>query len=125
LSKAQPIRPVLIGLVLALLAVTVFWDVERVAGLAGQGYAAFISAQPGQFAKITIYSPASLEMSAPRIVERPIGTDKSAYRYRYDGLRLLLHSSGKYFLLAYPEAGQTPTVVVLPDNENIRVEFTR
>lgn len=125
LSRCPPRRPAITGLVLALLAVTLFWDVERVAGMTGRNYAAYISESPNQFAKITIYSPTSLEMSAPLIVERPIGTDKSAYRYRYDGLRLMLHSSDKYFLLAYGPVGQKPVVVVLPDNDQIRVEFTQ
>jgi hypothetical protein len=125
LKQAAPASPLITGLVLALLAIAIFWDVERIAKFSGEGYAAYISTVPTEFAKITIYSPTSLEMSASGIAEQPIGAEGSAYRYRYDGLRLLLHSGGKYFLLAYPKSGQTPTIVVLPDTQDIRVEFTQ
>ena len=52
-------------------------------------------------------------------------TEESAYRFRYDGLRLLLYSGDKYFLLSYSDQGAIPSVIVLPDSEELRVEFSR
>jgi hypothetical protein len=125
LHAKKPARSAVTALALVLLAVVVFWDVERIASLTGQGFAEYIAAQPSQFAKITIFSAKRLELTAPGVSEKAIGTDASAYRFRYDGLRLLLHSDGKHFLLAYGSTGASPTVIVLPDNDQLRVEFSR
>lgn len=125
LTSADPPPSVVTGLVLLLLGVVVFWDVERLAGLMGRGVADFIATNPSSFAQISVLSDKSLEMNAAGIKATALGSEASAYRYRYDGLRLLLHSNGKHFLLAYAPDGGSPRVVVLRDSEALRVEFAR
>lgn len=111
-------------LVLVLLGVLVFWDVERIAGYMGTQFAEYITATPERYAKVTLYSAKSLQLPA-LVTETPVGSEQSAYRFRYDGLRLLLRSDGKYFLLAYGPRGTRPTVILLPESDDVRAEFTR
>ena len=125
LRQLPPSQGAVRALTLILLAVVVFWGTERTANLFGRQFAEYIAAEPKEYAQITLFSPKRLELAGPEIKEQMIGTEESAYRYRYDGLRLLLYSNSKYFLLAYSDSRPKPSVVVIPDNEQLRVEFTR
>jgi hypothetical protein len=108
-----------------LLGVVIFWATERIANLFGQRFAEYISVQPDDYAKIAIVSPQRLALSGPKVREVQIGDQDAEYRYRYEGLRLLLYSNDKYFLLSYSDAEPLLTVIVLPDDNRLRVEFTR
>ena len=60
--------------------------------------------------------------SSPAVTEAKLGTD-AAPVYRYDGLRLLDVSGGHLFFLPNGWTVQNGTVVVLPDNDTVRVEY--
>jgi hypothetical protein len=123
LNGRPPMRTAVLTLVLLILGILVFWDVERIAAYMGTQFAEYISKTPDRYAEITLYSPKDLEL--PTVVhETQIGTENSAYRYRYDGLHLLLRSDGKLFMMAYRQNGSPPAIIVLPESEQIRIEFT-
>jgi hypothetical protein len=103
----------------------VFWDAERLADVLGEGYAAQITANPRQLLAVTIYSPKSLEIHMPGVVETKVGNRESAYRYRYDGLRLVQRSGDRYLLLSEHRDARMSRIIVLRDNDAIRMEFTR
>jgi hypothetical protein len=113
------------ALILVLLAFAVFWDVERLANAVGEGYAAQITANPRRLLAVTIYSPKSLEIEVPGVVETALGSDASAYRYRYDGLRLVQRSGDRYLLMSEHWEPRTSRIIVLRDNDTIRLEFAR
>ncbi len=48
----------------------------------------------------------------------------AAYRYRYSGLRLLAWSNNRYFLLPDGWSSADQITIILPDSDNLRVEFT-
>ena len=123
-NDGPPLRTAVLTLVLLILAVLAFWDVERIAAYMGTQFAAYISATPERYAEVTLYSLKSLEFPAG-VHETHIGTEESAYRYRYEGLHLLLRSDGKLFLMAYGAPGSRPAIIVLPESDLVRVEFTR
>jgi hypothetical protein len=112
-------------LILVLLAFAVFWNVERLARVVGEEYAAQITANPRQLLAVTIYSPKSLELHLPGVQETRLGNPESAYRYRYDGLRLVQRSGDRYLLMSERWDARTGRVVVLRDSDAIRMEFTR
>ena len=114
-----------IGLILVLLACSLFWDVERLARIMGEGYAAEIVANPQRLLAVTIYSPKSLEIDADGVVETRLGTSESAYRYRYDGLRLVQRSGNRYLLMSERWDERTSRIIVLRDTDAIRLEFAR
>ena len=74
---------------------------------------------------MTIYSPKSLELHLPGVQETRLGNPESAYRYRYDGLRLVQRSGDRYLLMSEQWDARTSRIVVLPDTDAIRMEFTR
>jgi hypothetical protein len=55
-----------------------------------------------------------------------VGSDasKDALRYRTTGLRFLVRSGGRMFLLHDGWTPQRGTVIVLPDNEQVRWQFS-
>jgi hypothetical protein len=113
-----------LSLVVALLTVTVFWSTERVAGAMGNAFADYIAADPEQLVSVTIFSPKKLQLTIPGIVETKLADPNSAYSFRYDGLRLLLHSGGNYFLLHDGWNREHGRIIVIPDDNALRFEFT-
>jgi len=112
-------------LVLVLLTLAVFWDVERLANVAGEGYATQITANPGQLLAMTVYSPKSLEIHVQGVVETRLGNSESAYRYRYDGLRLVQRSGDRYLLMSEHWDARASRIIVLRETDAIRMEFSR
>ena len=45
---------------------------------------------------MTVYSPKGLEIHVQGVVETELGNPEPAYRYRYDGLRLVQRSGDRY-----------------------------
>jgi hypothetical protein len=113
------------ALLLLLLAFAVFWNVERLAHVVGEEYAAQITADPRQLLAVTVYTPKSLELQVPGVVETRLGSAESAYRYRYDGLRLVQRSGDRYLLMSGRWDARTSRIIVLRDSDDIRMEFAR
>jgi hypothetical protein len=113
------------GLLLILLAFSVFWNTERLARVVGEGYADQIATNPRQLLAVTVYSPKSLELDVPGVVETKLGTAESAYRYRYDGLRLVQRSGDRYLLMSERWDPRSSRIIVLRDSDVIRLEFAR
>jgi hypothetical protein len=47
-----------------------------------------------------------------------------SYRYRYDGLKLVLQSGGQYFFLPAGWTTADGAALVLPRTDSLRLEFT-
>jgi len=111
-------------LILALMAVTLFWMTERFASFVGQVRVDAIKANvAGQLEPVTVYSAKRLNLDGPGVVEVSLGDAEAAYLYRYDGLYLLQRSGGKYFLLTGGWDVQKGRLVVLADDNSIRLQF--
>ena len=113
------------ALILVLLAFSVFWNTERLAKVMGEGYAEQIMADPRRLLAVTVYSPKSLELRARGVVETKLGSRESAYRYRYDGLRLVQRSGDRYLLMGEVWDARSSRIIVLRDTDTIRMEFAR
>jgi hypothetical protein len=72
-----------------------------------------------------VYSPKSLEIDVPGVVETRLGTAESAYRHRYDGLRLVQRSGDRYLLMSERVDAGSRRILVLRDSDAIRMEFAR
>ncbi|GLZ10959.1 hypothetical protein Acsp04_11940 [Actinomadura sp. NBRC 104425] len=113
------------GLIAGLLLVAAFWATAGVAQSRGLAEAQKIEVSLLVEPKATVYSRQRLQISAPGVrMVRLSGAKESAYAFRYDGLRLLAHSRGRWFLLP---VGWTRTngasVVLLPESGDIRVDL--
>jgi hypothetical protein len=112
-------------LVLTLLALLIFWDTERIARFLGEQYAADIVAYPQQFAAVTIYSQQDLNLAADGVTSQVLeGTGDGAYRFEYSGLRLMERSADRYVLINEIWSNSRGRVIVLKDNDKIRIEFS-
>ena len=108
--------------VFTLVTVLLFWGVSDFAQVVGRGQAAEIEARMPWLPRADVYSRAELAIGAPGVTESSLGTE-SAPLYKYTGLRLLLLSGDRFFLLPEGWTLTRGTVVVLPDNDAIRIEF--
>jgi hypothetical protein len=111
-------------LVAALVALLLFWQTERLARVAGLALAEEIGGNMRALTAVTLYSPKKLQLG-PEVPETRFTEPDSAYRYRYDGLRMLDHASGKYFLLPDRWTPERPRLIVIHDDSTVRMEFTR
>jgi hypothetical protein len=88
-------------------------------------YAAQIIANPRQLLAVTIYSSKSLDIYVPGVIETELANADSAYRYRYECLRLVQRSGDRYLLMSEQANAQTSRIIVLRETDTIRMEFSR
>lgn len=119
-------RPGSLGLVLVVLLVvlSLFWTMSEYAGALGRGRAAQLEASLSSRPGATVFTGERLQLAAPGVTETRLSGADSAFRFRYDGLRLLIRSDGKYFLLPDGWSRERGVAVVLPDDDRLRIEFT-
>ena len=122
----RALRALLVGTVITL---ALFWEMSVYAGVVGRGYALELARTMPSRPRATAFSPTPLGIEAPGVREQRLlvssvdGRDE--VRYRTTGLRFLVRSGGRLFLV---HDGWTPrrgTVIVLPDNDQVRWQFSR
>ncbi|PZG21972.1 hypothetical protein [Nonomuraea aridisoli] len=74
---------------------------------------------------VVVYAPQRLHLEGAGVTETAFPDPHAKFRFRYTGLRLLLHAHGRYFLLpacwaTSPEA----RAIALPDDTSLRLEFS-
>jgi len=120
------LRLLLVGSVVTL---ALFWEVSNFAGVVGRGHAQQTAATVSRLPRVTAFSTTSLGIEAPGVREERIEADPNtgndAIRYRTTGLRFLASSGGRIFLLHDGWKPRGGTVIVLPDNEQVRWQFSR
>ena len=121
-DRAQP-HPILKILMGTLVGVLLFWSTERVAQQTGESLARHIADNVRQLHGVTVYSSRSLHISAPGVIETKLYDEKGLETYRYDGLRLLERSGGKYFLLYDGWSRNQGRVILLTDDAALRIEL--
>jgi len=122
----RALRAMLVGTVITL---ALFWEVSNYADVVGRGKALELARTVPAMPRATAFSATPLGIQAPGVREERLDVapdaGKDALRYRTTGLRFLVRSGGRMFLL---HDGWTPrrgTVIVLPDNEQVRWQFSR
>lgn len=122
----RALRTLLVSIVIAL---ALFWQLSIYAGVVGRGYAQQTAQQVPLLPRATAFSAVPLRIEAPGVVEQEIdpgpSPDKDTPRYRITGLRLLTVSGGRIFLLHDGWTPQHGTVIVLPDDQRVRWQFSR
>lgn len=112
------------AVVFVLVGLSLFWAATDYSAAVGRSRAQqAVAALPGE-PNAVVYSERSLSLHAPGVRETRCHDPEAAYRYRYDGLKLMLQSGGQYLFL--PE-GWTPgngVAVLMPRSDSLRLEFT-
>lgn len=109
-------------LVFTLVALLLFWGTSDYAQAVGRGLAVSIEQRVGSLPIATVYSAKRLGLTAAGVTEQSMGTAESPL-FRYVGLRLLVVSGGRIFLLHDGWTLQHGRVIVLPDDPNVRIEY--
>jgi hypothetical protein len=125
-GSERAMRAVLIGGVITL---AMFWELSSYAGVVGRGYAERLARTVGNLPRVTVTSPDPLGVQAPGVSEEAVTiaapTGAGTVRYRTTGLRLLVNSGGRVFLLNDGWRPGPGVVVVLPDNSQLRWQLSR
>lgn len=119
------VRPGVIGLLWVAVAAGVFWSTATLAEWSGRGLAQEQARDLDELPSVVVDTRDRLYLpTGTGIQERRLAptADDTGFRYRYFDLRLLIHGNDRMFLV--PERwSPTATTVVLPLNDDIRVQF--
>jgi hypothetical protein len=86
----------------------------------GRQLEANLQIRPG----VILYSVQPLGLDGPGVDHTGLPAGPSRFRFRYTGLKLLVRSGGKYFLVpAGWSSGSGASTFAIPDGDDIRVEF--
>ncbi|MFI7344307.1 hypothetical protein ACIBUY_40970 [Streptomyces sp. NPDC050085] len=111
------------GALFVVLGLSLFWAANDYAASVGHGravhYGAHLASQPAA----VLYSERDLSLDEPGVRELRCDGASSAYRYRYDGLVLILQSANQYVLVPRSWTPATGVAVVLPRSDSVRLEF--
>ncbi|MDI2019661.1 hypothetical protein PJL18_00152 [Paenarthrobacter nicotinovorans] len=99
-----------------------FWGTSDYAQALGRGAAVDYQERSHLLPTAVVYSKERLAVTVPNVKEESAGSE-AAPLYRYTGLRLLVVSGGRIFLLNDGWSLDRGRVVVLPDNGSVRVEY--
>lgn len=110
---------------LGIIILSLFWTVAVYASSVGEERARQAARALDRRISVVVFSPRALNIHGPGIQESQAGGEDSAYRYAYSGLRLLVRSDDRYFLLPQCWSPQRGRAIVLPDQESLRFEFGR
>jgi hypothetical protein len=115
--------PLKFSLAAALLILSVFWTLGDWASDQGWRNAETLgrnlSRQPG----VVIHSREALAIDGPGVQVEYTSEASTAYHYTYRGLRLLVRSGGRFFVVPDRWTRSTGLAVVVPESDGIRVDF--
>lgn len=111
-------------LVAGLLVLSLFWLTNSFAAAYGRGQAAADGAQLASRPRVVLDTQERLYLAHPGIAETALPRDEAQrFRYRYQGLRLLVAAGGR--LLLVPDGWQRGDgVLVIPDDDAVRAQFS-
>jgi hypothetical protein len=111
--------------VFVLVSLSLFWAATDYSAAVGRSqarqYASSLSREPD----LALYSERSLRLHGPGVREVRCQDPEATYRYRYDGLKLMLQSAGQYVLIPEKWSPATGTTFVVPRVDSLRLEFAR
>ncbi|HEX2774299.1 MAG TPA: hypothetical protein VHN18_17975 [Micromonosporaceae bacterium] len=111
-----------------IIALALFWELSAYAGVVGRGSALQIARSVDSLPRATVLSNAPLNITAQGVREERLpggGAATGAAQYRTTGLRLMVRSGGRIFLLHDEWTPQRGTVIVLSDSAQLTWQFSR
>jgi hypothetical protein len=100
----------------------VFWAVSLYAEQVGRDRATAFARSLAAREELVLYSKERLAIQGPGINVTELRFADSAYRFRYAGLRLLLHSDGRYLVLPAGWTHGGAAAFLIPDGAGMRTE---
>ena len=113
--------------VFVLVSAGLFWAVGSYAIGVGEGHAQAVESFLPYSADVILYSEKSLNLQgpeAPGVQEVPCQNSDAAYRFRYNGLKLIPQSGNQYLFLPAGWTRTNGTAIIIPHNDKIRLQFS-
>ena len=116
------------GAIFALFSVGLFWAVNSYAIGVGTSRDQQIERELATTADAVVYSQQSLDLQVPGVREvvcsGPATASDPAYRYRYEGLKLILQSGGQYLFLPATWNPRDGVALVIPRSDALQQSST-
>lgn len=110
--------------VFVLVSLSLFWFATDYSAAVGTGQARALEADLAYEPDTVLYSERSLSLPARGITETPCRAGENAYKFRYDGLKLVLQSGDQYLFLPAGWHPATGSAILIPRAAAVRLEFT-
>lgn len=122
-SSLQYRRPA-IAVLSASAIIAIFWGVTLYATDVGRGEAERDDQNPGNLPLVTVFSSDFLDLPVSEVPYTEVAVPGQDRYYRYNGLRLLTYSDGRWFLASGRyDPSYTLSVTILRDSESVRVQI--
>ena len=109
--------------VFILVGLSLFWAANDYSAAVGRSRAREFVAELPLYPSAVVYSERSLALHAPGVREVRCRDPEAAYRFRYDGLKLVLQSGNQYLFLPQAWAPADGVAILMPRNDTVRLEF--
>jgi hypothetical protein len=112
------------AVVFVLVGLSLFWAATDYSAAVGRSRAIhFVTGLPS-YPNVVIYSERGLSLHAPGVRELRCKDTDAAYRFRYDGLKLLLESGDEYLFLPTEWTPANGIAILIPRTASLRLEFS-
>jgi hypothetical protein len=109
--------------VFVLVGLSLFWAANDYSAAVGGSRARQVVAELPTYPSAVVYSERSLSLHAAGVRETRCHDPEAAYRFRYDGLKLVLQSGDQYLFLPEGWSHSNGVAILLPRNASLRLEF--
>jgi hypothetical protein len=106
-----------------LVGLSLFWAANDYSTAVGTSRARQFVAELPSYPSTVVYSERSLNLQAPGVREVRCKDPEAAYRFRYDGLKLVLQSGNQYLFLPTAWTPADGVAILMPRSDSLRLEF--
>jgi hypothetical protein len=111
------------SVVFVLVGLSLFWAATDYSAAVGRSRASDFVAGLPSYPNVVVYSERSLSLEAPGVRETRCKDGQAAYRFRYDGLKLVLESGDQYLFVPAEWTPADGVAILLPRATSLRLEF--
>ncbi|MGB8384678.1 MAG: hypothetical protein WCG47_26125 [Dermatophilaceae bacterium] len=122
-TRPAPARVISWGATFVLVSIGLFWATQTYAAAVGTARAQAIEAKLTTWPDAVLYSAKRLNLGAPGVYETECQDPQAAYRYRYDGLKLIIQSGDNYLFLPETWTYNDGVALIVRQDTGLRLEF--
>lgn len=111
--------------VFMLVGISLFWAATDYSTEVGKVRAQLLATTLSTKPSVVVYSAQSLSLHATGVREVICESPDAAYRFRYEGLKLVRQAGDRYLFLPATWSPVDGVAIVMPRNDSLRLEFTR
>jgi hypothetical protein len=113
------------GAVFLLVGLSLFWTANDYSAAVGRARAREFITELSSQPSVILYSELSLSLDGPGVREIQCADQEAGYRFRYDGLKLVLQSDNQYVLLPEAWTSDSGKAILMPRKDTLRLELVR